>query len=201
MIDPTNSRVKSTAYRSRTWWSSASGAWSKWDHNSRREIERLSNFIFSLIIICEQKKYWSSLSDRCMPRNLRQYILSSTNHWWINPTDMWRPKKIFITIIFFNTTIKLIIFDYLPLESRSSRQNWSETCEFLASKTLLTCSINLYQSSSYGPLLLEHKSHAAWRDEEISYLATYPECARCMVSSGGECGNEWHSHLSVIFIS
>jgi hypothetical protein len=109
----------------------------------------------------------AQITDGCMPKNLRQYIQSPAHQWWINPTDMQRPKKIVLLYHLFNTVIKLIIFYYLPLESRSSRQNLSETCEFLASKTLLTRSINPYQSSSYGPPLLEHKSHAASRDEEI----------------------------------
>jgi argonaute-like protein implicated in RNA metabolism and viral defense len=102
-----------------------------------------------------------------MPKNLCQYIQSPAHQWWINPTDMRRPKKIVLLCHLFNTVIKLIIFYYLPLESRSSRQNLSETCEFLAFKTLLTRSINPYQSSSYGSPLLEHKSHATWRDEKI----------------------------------
>jgi hypothetical protein len=83
-----------------------------------------------------------------------------------------------------------IIFGFLPLEPLSSRQNRNETCEFLASKTRLIRSVILYQSLNYGPPLLEHISLAAWRDGEIPYPATYPECVRCMVSSNDECGNK-----------
>jgi hypothetical protein len=45
-----------------------------------------------------------------MPKNLHQYIQSPAHQWWINPTDMRRPKKIILLYHLFNIIIKLIIF-------------------------------------------------------------------------------------------